>query len=303
MGNGDEASGDGWRYRGRGFIDPTGKAAYARLSGELGIDLVGDPDMMLDFTVAAEAAAIFWDENGCNGLADKGDIAGITHVVNGSLASLAKRQMRLEAARRIFTPGAMGIGGAPVSAQPKVDLERMLMAPARPPLAVEDGPPIPPTPAPPPYPGDVYKTAPRPTPAPSTISAGAGIASATVASGVAALAHIDLAKLVGLVLEIAAVALVPVAFYFALEGLSLLHVHRQAKVRSELLAILARGSAVARQSGAVANEEIARMAADYTIKGAPALIRELGLATAAAPETLTNMALALLPAPNPGDHQ
>ncbi|MCD4660803.1 MULTISPECIES: hypothetical protein [Agrobacterium] len=58
MGNGNEASGDGWRYRGRGFVQITGKDNYSKFSKLLGIDLVGNPDLALEVKTAADIAVI-----------------------------------------------------------------------------------------------------------------------------------------------------------------------------------------------------------------------------------------------------
>jgi len=56
MGNGPEATGDGWRYRGRGFVQITGKDNYSKFSGILGIDLVGNPDRAMETKIAASIA-------------------------------------------------------------------------------------------------------------------------------------------------------------------------------------------------------------------------------------------------------
>lgn len=58
MGNGPETSGDGWRYRGRGFVQITGKDNYAKFSKLLGIDLIGNPDQALEVKTAADIAVL-----------------------------------------------------------------------------------------------------------------------------------------------------------------------------------------------------------------------------------------------------
>ncbi|MBB3315101.1 putative chitinase [Rhizobium sp. BK181] len=58
MGNGDEVSGDGWRYRGRGYCQITGKNNYRRFSDLLGIDLVSNPDLACQDDVAAKVIAV-----------------------------------------------------------------------------------------------------------------------------------------------------------------------------------------------------------------------------------------------------
>ena len=89
---GNTAPGDGWKYRGRGLIQLTGKTNY-RLCGEaLGLDLLAQPELLEKPQHACMAAAWFWSSNGLNSLADKGDIETITRRVNGGLTGLADRQ-------------------------------------------------------------------------------------------------------------------------------------------------------------------------------------------------------------------
>ena len=82
-GNGDEASGDGWRYKGRGFIGITGKANYRTIGADIGMDLVDNPELLETPNDAAEAACKFWGHFGCNTYADHDDIVGVTRIVNG----------------------------------------------------------------------------------------------------------------------------------------------------------------------------------------------------------------------------
>lgn len=94
IGNGDEASGDGWRYRGRGMIQLTGRANYLEASQEIYSDdrLVHDPDEVLKPDTSALVAAWFWSKNNLNDLADKGDVRGITKRINGGYNGLAHRE-------------------------------------------------------------------------------------------------------------------------------------------------------------------------------------------------------------------
>lgn len=85
MGNGDSRSGDGWRYRGRGFIQLTGKANYEAAGKALGVDLVKDPDWVKTPDGAALTAAWFWHSHGLNELADADNLRGITLKINGGL--------------------------------------------------------------------------------------------------------------------------------------------------------------------------------------------------------------------------
>jgi putative chitinase len=98
MGNGDESSGDGYLYRGRGLIRVTGRSNYSAASDALGVDFLLDPDAMLEPAHAALSAAWFWQTRGLNELADDysddqddEDFRRITQVVNGGLAGLGER--------------------------------------------------------------------------------------------------------------------------------------------------------------------------------------------------------------------
>ncbi len=82
-GNGNEASGDGWKYRGRGLIQLTGRANYATAALKLNRKYVDEPDRILQAEDACLTAAAFWDTNKLNGPADRGEIDAITRAVNG----------------------------------------------------------------------------------------------------------------------------------------------------------------------------------------------------------------------------
>lgn len=82
-GNGDEASGDGYRYRGRGLFGITGKANYEACGKGIGYDLVNSPNVLTIAGPAALSAAWFWAERGLNALADSGNFVGITQRING----------------------------------------------------------------------------------------------------------------------------------------------------------------------------------------------------------------------------
>ncbi len=91
LGNGTAGSGDGWRYRGRGLIQITGRANYAQSGAELGLDLINKPEQLEQPHYAALSAAEWWHRHGCNQLADTGDLAAITRRVNGGLTGLDDR--------------------------------------------------------------------------------------------------------------------------------------------------------------------------------------------------------------------
>lgn len=95
MGNGDEASGDGWRYRGRGWLQVTGKANYREMAQWFGQpDL--DPDSLSNPTGAALSAAWFWTAYRLNGPCDEGDFSGLTRRINGGLTGLKERLALLD---------------------------------------------------------------------------------------------------------------------------------------------------------------------------------------------------------------
>lgn len=96
MGNGDESSGEGWKFRGRGFIQITGKENYFRLSNDTDIDFMHNPDLLLEEANAIISALWFWNIKGLNALADKDDVKGITKRINGGVNGLDDRIAKVE---------------------------------------------------------------------------------------------------------------------------------------------------------------------------------------------------------------
>ncbi len=95
---GNVQPGDGPRYKGRGFIQVTGRANYREAGKALGLDLEGDPAQALQPEVAARVAVWFWNKKGLNAKADAGDIVGITRSINGGTNGLSERKRLYEAA-------------------------------------------------------------------------------------------------------------------------------------------------------------------------------------------------------------
>lgn len=102
MGNGDEASGDGWKYRGRGLIQLTGRENYTKLSFDLRRDFVQHPDELLEPEWACQSAAWFWKKNNLNTLADANNIEEITRKINGGTASVIQRTILLEKIMKVL---------------------------------------------------------------------------------------------------------------------------------------------------------------------------------------------------------
>jgi len=94
MGNGDEASGDGWKYRGRGLIQLTGKDNYAAFSLHSDNNALINPDAVAEPTLAADSAAWFWVTNRLNQLSDTGDVKAVTRRINGGFNGLADREAK-----------------------------------------------------------------------------------------------------------------------------------------------------------------------------------------------------------------
>src|SRR5580692_2776944 len=100
-GNGPAASGDGWRYLGRGLKQITFADNYRACGRALGVDLLANPDLLAtDDALAARSAGEFWQRNGCNAPADRGDFAGTTRIINGpAMEGQVPRVARWDAAR------------------------------------------------------------------------------------------------------------------------------------------------------------------------------------------------------------
>lgn len=104
MGNGNEASGDGWRYRGRGVLQLTGKIQYQNYTNsDLCVgNAVNDPDMIASFPEALKSAFWFWEVHDLNRLADKDDCRAITRIINGGYNGISNRQFLLRRFQKEF---------------------------------------------------------------------------------------------------------------------------------------------------------------------------------------------------------
>jgi putative chitinase len=91
MGNGDEASGDGWRFCGRGLIQLTGRSNYQAFADSIETDINDIPNYLATFEGAVQSACWFWETNNLNKWADLGDILTLTKKINGGTLGLDDR--------------------------------------------------------------------------------------------------------------------------------------------------------------------------------------------------------------------
>jgi len=99
---GNNLNGDGWKYRGRGLKQVTFRANYEACGKALKLPLTDNPDLLLQDANAARSAGWFWKANNCNQYADKGDVVGLTRVVNGGSNGLADRKERTQRAESVL---------------------------------------------------------------------------------------------------------------------------------------------------------------------------------------------------------
>jgi putative chitinase len=103
MGNRDESSGDGYRFRGRGCIQTTGHANYYHAGQALGVDFVMEPDLVASPKYAALTAGFFWSTHGLNELAEAQDHKSITKRINGGFIGLDDRIQHTQMALAVLT--------------------------------------------------------------------------------------------------------------------------------------------------------------------------------------------------------
>lgn len=103
MGNGTEASGDGYKFRGRGLIQLTGKDNYSRFARSIGKTLDEAIAYLETSEGAVASAGWYWDVNKLNIYADKGDFVGLTRRINGGTIGLADRRHHYDIALRALS--------------------------------------------------------------------------------------------------------------------------------------------------------------------------------------------------------
>lgn len=102
IGNGPESSGDGWRYRGRGIFQLTGRANYRAIGADIGMPLEDAPDPASDPAVAVGIAAKYWASRGINQFADQDDLTEVTRRINPNLRHMEDRLAWLYRAKGVW---------------------------------------------------------------------------------------------------------------------------------------------------------------------------------------------------------
>ncbi len=137
MGNRGSASGDGWRYRGRGYIQITGRDGYQEVGERTGLDLEGAPDLAFEPENALLAACGFWQWKGLNEICDTRNFGNVTRRINGGLNGQEDREAWLNKVRRVFG------GAVPLDEQPDavdvIDIQRRLRELGYPEVGAADG--------------------------------------------------------------------------------------------------------------------------------------------------------------------
>ena len=99
---GNTVAGDGYRYRGRGPIQITGRANYRTYGRALGIDLERRPELASAPSIGLQVSAAYWTARGINAIADRDDVEAVTRAINGGLNGLSDRKARLVAAKALL---------------------------------------------------------------------------------------------------------------------------------------------------------------------------------------------------------
>jgi putative chitinase len=102
LGNGDEASGDGWKFRGRGLIQITGKNNYKLFSQATNQDFLASPDGVATPEYALSSACWFWKRKNINKYADQDDVHMVTKAVNGGFNGLPSREHFLQEFKNVY---------------------------------------------------------------------------------------------------------------------------------------------------------------------------------------------------------
>lgn len=135
---GNNKPGDGPRFKGRGFIQVTGRANYTAVGKALGLDLVNNPDLAMDLTVGARIAGWYWRTRSLNDFADRDDIKTITKKINGGYNGLNDRIEWYHKASEALKPAKREIEILPVM----LPIEELPLVVEEPTLDVEEVKPV-----------------------------------------------------------------------------------------------------------------------------------------------------------------
>jgi putative chitinase len=102
---GNNTTGEGWKFRGRGLIQLTGKENYTKCGKTIGVDLLTNPDYASTIEGAFKTALWFWNSNGLNAFADKEDLVGMTKKINGGTKGLEERKEFYHRAVKVLSEG------------------------------------------------------------------------------------------------------------------------------------------------------------------------------------------------------
>ena len=103
MGNRDESSGDGYRFRGRGCIQLTGSDNYHHAGSSLGVDFWANPDLVATPKYAALTAGWFWDTHKCNDATQAQDWVKLTKIINGGIIGIEERLKHINQALSVLS--------------------------------------------------------------------------------------------------------------------------------------------------------------------------------------------------------
>lgn len=99
---GNHEAGDGYKFRGRGLIQLTGRSNYIKYSEDRGVDFIRNPDLVSRYPMAADVAGWYWSLHDLNTLADQDDLRAITKKVNGGYNGFEHRSSLLDKCKVIF---------------------------------------------------------------------------------------------------------------------------------------------------------------------------------------------------------
>jgi putative chitinase len=103
MGNGPEASGDGWKFRGKGLIQLTGRDNYQAFADSVQMNIDDASAYLETFEGAVQSACYFWESHNLNALADQGNIDQISKIINGGTLGIEERRQYYQHALQVLS--------------------------------------------------------------------------------------------------------------------------------------------------------------------------------------------------------